>query len=96
MIGWLIMENIKIKSGFMLREVAGQWVVVPLGEKVVEFNGIMTLTESGAMLWKVMEQGTNINSLIEILLQEYDIDSVTAAEDINEFIKELQGKNLLV
>jgi len=80
----------------MLREVAGQWVVVPLGEKVVEFNGIMTLTESGAMLWKVMEQGTNINSLIEILLQEYDIDSVTAAEDINEFIKELQGKNLLV
>ena len=96
MIGWLIMENIKIKSGFMLREVAGQWVVVPLGEKVVEFNGIMTLTESGAMLWKVMEQGTNINSLIEILLQEYDIDSVTAAEDVNEFIKELQGKNLLV
>lgn len=84
----------KVKSGFMLREIAGQWVIVPLGARVVEFNGIMTLSESGAILWKLLEKGAGEDELVSALLAEYDVDDATAREDVRLFVKTITEKNL--
>ena len=43
-----------LKKGFMLRSIAGTHVVIPLGERVVDFNGILTLNETGAFLWELL------------------------------------------
>ena len=85
----------KIKNGFMLREVAGQWVVIPLGERVVEFNGIMTLSESGALLWKVLEKEVLEEELVQAVLMEYSIDKETATSDVLEFTTRLREKGLI-
>lgn len=85
----------KLKDGLMLREVAGQWVVVPLGERVVEFNGLLTLSESGALLWKRLEKDAQEEELLQALLQEYCIDEATARTDIHEFIRRIKEKGLL-
>lgn len=85
----------KVKSGFMLREIAGQAVVVPLGERVVEFNGIITLSESGAFLWNKMEEEVSENELVEHITGEYDIDPETARKDIREFIDSMRFKDLI-
>lgn len=86
---------LKIKGGFMLREVAEQWVVIPLGERVVEFNGIMTLSESGAILWKEMEKSVLEEDLVSVLLKEYSVDEEVAKADILEFVTALRQKGLL-
>jgi hypothetical protein len=86
----------KIKSGFMLRELAGEWVVVPLGERVVEFNGIITISESGALLWKQMEQmDVTEDEMVKVMLTEYEIDKETARNDIREFINIIKEKKLV-
>lgn len=85
----------KIKDGFMLREVAGQWVVVPLGERVVQFNGIMTLSESGALLWDKMKAGATEEELLAAILAEYSIDEETARADIAEFLTSIRDKDLI-
>ncbi|MFZ3102549.1 MAG: PqqD family protein [Desulfitobacteriaceae bacterium] len=85
----------KIKDGFMLREVAGQWVVVPLGERVVEFNGIMTLSESGALIWKNMKNDIAEVDLVKIVLNEYSVDEESARLDVREFVSILKEKNLV-
>ncbi len=85
----------KIKEGFMLREVAGQWLVVPLGERVVEFSGIMTLSESGAVLWRKMEQDVSSEEMIATILAEYNVDEETAKTDVLEFIDKLREKSLI-
>ncbi|AET70490.1 hypothetical protein Desor_5099 [Desulfosporosinus orientis DSM 765] len=85
----------KIRDGFMLHEVAGQWVIVPLGERVVEFNGIMMLTESGALLWKVLEKDVSEEELVQAVLMEYFVDAETAKRDVREFIEDIRGKGLL-
>lgn len=85
----------KLKDGFMLREIAGQWVVVPLGERVVEFNGIMTLSESGALLWKNMADDIRVDDLVQIVLNEYSIDEETVRLDVREFVAMLREKELL-
>ena len=79
----------------MLKEVAGQWVVVPLGDMVVEFNGIMTLSESGAILWKILKSGAQEEELVEAITKEYDIDEETAESDVKEFIDDLKQKGLI-
>ncbi len=86
----------KIKEGFLLREVAGQWVVVPLGENVVQFNGILTLSQSGALLWQVMEKNdVEEVELVKAILSEYEIDEQTAAKDVRDFISSLKESGLV-
>lgn len=84
----------KIKSGFMLREIAGQCIVVPLGSRVVEFNNVMTLSESGAILWRLLESGAEEDELVNALLSEYEVDADTAKNDISHFMKTIKEKQL--
>ena len=85
----------KIKDGFILREIAGTWIVVPVSKRVVEFNGLITLSESGMFLWKALENGVDEEALVSRLISEYDIDKSTAVIDTKEFIHSLSEKGLL-
>lgn len=85
----------RIKNGFMLRDIAGQAVVVPLGSRVVEFNGIMTLSESGALLWRKLENDASFEEMVDLLITEYDIDRETASKDIENFLESMRSKNIL-
>lgn len=85
----------RLKSGFMLREIAGQWVVVPLGERVVEFNGIMTLSESGSLIWKLMEKGVLTEDIVAALLAEYDVEESQVRIDVEDFLDSLKANDLI-
>lgn len=84
----------KIKDGFLLREVAGSHIVVPLGG-ATDFGGMMTLNPVGAVLWAAMESDTDENALTEKLLAEYDVDAQTAARDVHRFTEKLRAAGLL-
>lgn len=85
----------KIKEGFMLREIAGSWIVIPLESRVVEFNGIMSLSESGALIWRALEGSAEKNDLVELITSEYKVDLDTAAADVDEFISAVGAKGLI-
>ena len=87
-------EKMKIKSGFMLRQIADTWVVVPLGERVVEFNGMISLSESGALLWEKLEEGAQEQDLVDTLCGEYAVDESIARADAKEFVDSMRGKGL--
>ena len=89
-------EAIKIKQGFVLREVAGSYVVVVVGEQVKNFKGIIKLNEVGAFLWKYLEKGATKEKLIENLLGEYEIDRETATIDVEGFIKYITEAGLTI
>lgn len=84
----------KIKEGFLVRPVAGSYVVVAVGEKTVDFNGIMTLNETGYFLWQKLAAGTDKDSLLKDMLGEYDVDEAVASADIDRFIKQLEDAGL--
>lgn len=85
----------KIKPGYLLREVAGSIVAVPLGNDSVNFNGMITLSETGALLWRKLENGATENELVAAMLEEYDIDDATARRDIKAFTDKLLKANIL-
>lgn len=85
----------QIKSGFMLKEVAGTNVVVPVGENSVDFNAMITLNESGAFLWRQLAEDCSLESLVEAMTKEYDVDAETAKKDINSFLGVIRNAGLL-
>lgn len=80
----------KIKEGFVLRSIAGSNIVVPIGAASVDFNGMITLNDSAAFLWKRLEKGAEIDDLVKALLDEYDVDEDTARNCSVAFIEELK------
>lgn len=85
----------KINENFLLREVAGSWVVIPIGEKCVDFNGMMNLNETGVFLWRELEKGAEKEELVTALTGEYDVSPEIAARDIDEFIGTLEKAGCL-
>ena len=85
----------KIKNGYMLREVAGESIVVAIDSAALDFNGLITLNRAGTFLWKILMDGADEGELLTAMLAEYEIDGVTAKKDIHEFIGKLKKAKLL-
>lgn len=85
----------KVKPGYMIREVAGYNVVVPVGDAAMNFNGMINLNETGAFLWKLLEEDTDEEKLVGALLAEYDIAEDAARSDVGEFIAKMKEANLI-
>jgi hypothetical protein len=85
----------KAKDGFILKEVGTDWVLVPVGQRVVQFNKMMVLTHTGALIYKMIQNGKTIDQIVQNLVNEYKIDIEIAIKDVDIFIQELLEYNLI-
>lgn len=79
----------KVQKDFVLREIAGDYVIIPTGKTVLTFNGLITVNEVGADLWKMLQSEVSFDDLLKGILETYDVDEETAREDIQEFLDTL-------
>ena len=86
----------KIKDGFVVRELAGQYVVVALGATSKIFNGVIKLNDSAKFIWDKLAVGAEKDDVINALLEEYEgVDRATVEEDFENFVEKLKGANIL-
>lgn len=85
----------KIKKGFVVRQIAGESVVVALGEASKSFNGIIKLNETGRILWDKLSLGCDKEDLICAIVSQYDVDRDIATADIDRFIDTLKGASII-
>ncbi len=85
----------KIKDGFAKREIAGSNIVVPVGKTAMDFNGMITLNDSGSFFWDCFTKDITIDEAVKSVTAEYDIDEATAKNDIEKFVDMLKQNNLL-
>lgn len=85
----------KIKEGYIIREVADTIVVLPTGTACLDFNGIINLNKTGGFLWKQLTESYTEEMLVKALLEEYNIDEKTAKEDVRSFVSKLKEADLL-
>ena len=79
----------KIKENFLLRQVADTWVVMPIGQEMLDFNGMLTLNETGAFLWQKLQEGADLEGLVKALTAEYDVSAEIARADAEGFCQKL-------
>ena len=80
----------KIKEGFVLRQVADTWVVMPLGQQSLDFDGMLTLNDTGALLWQTLERGGDREAMADALTAEYEVARDAALRDVDVFLGKLQ------
>lgn len=85
----------KIKNQYVLKEIAGENIVIPTGQEAVSFNGIITLNNSATMLFKKLQEETKQEDLIRFFLEIYNVDKTTAINDVNDFIAIMKKHHLL-
>ena len=85
----------KIKEGFILREVAGTFVIISTGSDNLDFKGVITVNEVGALIWKGVESGKSKEEIIEKILSEYDVQRDIAVADCDEFLEQLISKGII-
>ena len=86
----------KVNDHLILREIAGEYILIPVGERVNTFRGIMSLNGSGLLLWQKLQQDCTEEELIAAVLETYDVDPETAAKDVREFLDQLAQADVLI
>ena len=81
----------KIVKEFILREIAGECVLVPTGATTQEFNGLITLSDTARFIWEHIEQAESLEDMVQKILEEYELDEETARKDAIAFISQLVG-----
>ena len=85
----------KINENFLLREVAGNTIVVPVGDAAERFSGMIKINETAAFIWRALENETDEASVVDAMCAEYDIDRETAVADVARFITTLRAAGIL-
>ena len=85
----------RINKEFVLREIAGDYIIIPTGATVLEFNGLITVNEVGVTLWNMLQEEVTMEDLVQGVLAEYDVQEEVAREDIQEFLDELVKGGIL-
>lgn len=84
----------KLKDGFVVREVAGQVVALPTGDGL-DLNMMITLNDTGRFLWEMLEKGAEVEDLVRGLLSEYDVDEASALAGVERFVTKLRENGFL-
>ena len=86
----------KRSDNFLLRDVAGSLVIVPVGAAVAAFPGMMTLNATGAYIWELLETEQTVTSLVKALTDRYDVTEEKAKEDVEAFVAKLKPTGAIV
>lgn len=79
----------KVKNYFMMKEIAGDYVVLARGHSAIEFNGVLVLNESCALLWKHLQEYITVEELADIIRSEYSIGIEMALTDVKRCISKM-------
>ena len=87
-------KTIKLKDGFLLREIAGRIVVVPVGDSL-DLNLMISLNSTGRFLWERLKTGACAQQLKEALMEAYNVSEGLAQSDVDAFIEKLSQNGFL-
>lgn len=85
----------KRNSNFLMQDVAGTLVVVPVGEAAVSFKGMLTLNAVGAYIWELLENEQTLQSLTDALVERYEVAAEIAGADVEVFLGKLREAGAL-
>lgn len=85
----------KLNQNFVLREIAGEAMLVPTGEISAKINGFIALNEVGAVIVKKLAEACEISDIVKALTDEFDVDEETALRDAESFLKGLRENEVV-
>ena len=88
------METFKIKPGYVSREIAGEFLAIPVAPEL-DSSSIVILNPVSGLLWEKLQGNCTLPQLVKAVTEEFAIDEATAESDIKEFLQMLKESNML-
>lgn len=85
----------KIRKQLVKRTIAGDVILVPVGDASLELKGLLTLNETGERMWDLLPQCDTEEALVRQMLEEYEVDEATLRADVGEFLDRLRQLEIL-
>ena len=86
----------KVKKGFKLRNVCGEYIVVAEGVENIDFSRVISLNDSAAYLWQnIHDKDFTADDMAAVLLEEYEIDKETATKDSENLIAQWKDAGMV-
>ena len=85
----------KAREGFILRNLAGEYLLMPKGERIKSYDSVVLMNELSAFVWGKMQNPVTQSDLLEAVLNEYDVDEKTAREDLDGLLAELKEAGVI-
>ena len=79
----------KIQEGYIVRKIGSKFYAVSAA-RVAEDGAMIALNETGAFLWELLAEETDMDAVVQALVREYDIDEATARKDAEAYIQMLR------
>lgn len=89
-------KQFKANPNFMLRSIADEYILVPTGEAAIRLSGMITLNESGVLMWRTLQQPCSAAQLVDALMQEYEVDAATAAADVQTLLEKMLPLEMVI
>ena len=87
----------KLSENFVLKNIAGENVVMPVGEAVGKINGMIKLNPSAKVIWESLEANNDFDGILEEMKNNFNgVDDATLRDDINYFLNKLREHEILV
>lgn len=85
----------KLKKQLVKRNIAGDVILVPVGDSSLTLKGLMTLNETAEFIWDRLSEAAGAEELAAALCGEYEVDAVTARADVDEILAQLAELGIL-
>ena len=85
----------KLHDDLILRNIAGETILVPIGEAAKKYSGLFSINELGAFIWERLPKVETVEALVDLVLEEYDVSREEATADVEEFLAKLRDLELL-
>ena len=85
----------KIKKGFIVRQIAGQNVAIAVGEMSKKFHGMIKLNDTGLFIWNVLQNDVTEDVIVDAVTAEYEVDRETATADVRRIVGALKDAGII-
>lgn len=85
----------KRKADFIMQNVGGDNLLIPIGAQVMDLNGIIILNDTAALVWELLAQDRTADELASAVVEQFDVDAATAQADVQTFLTETARLGLL-
>jgi hypothetical protein len=87
--------NMKRSEDFLLQNVGGQDLLVPIGARVLDMNSLITLNATGRRVWELLAEDQSLEYLVAQVVERFDVDQERARADVQAFLDDLGRLGLL-
>lgn len=85
----------RVNKNYILRQVADEYILIPVGQAALNTKGLISLSESGYLLYERMQENCDAKDLVQLLCSEYDVSEEEAASDVEEFLGQMRTIGML-